>query len=286
MLGAAILHGSFAAADGSRTVRILFTNNSNGKLIDCNCRNDPFGGLAERVSLVREYRGRYPGVLLFDSGGYFGLSDVDRKWPVVIRLMNLMGYDAWGVGDQELYRGLERFTAFLGDSSGKTLSASIRTRDGEPVFAPYRIFTVDSIRIAVIGIVAPETFAFFPKEAVDFTYDAPEEVLARVLPVLRKTADYVIVFSQMGEKVDERIAGKVSGINLIIGGHSQTLLEKEVNVSGCRIVQAGKGGGRVGEVVIVFNGARGVKKFSYRLIEVGGAYKVPKDVQVILDSMK
>jgi 2',3'-cyclic-nucleotide 2'-phosphodiesterase (5'-nucleotidase family) len=286
-LGAALLQGSCAAAaEGERTVRVLFTNNSNGKLTDCHCRNDPFGGLAERVSFVREYRGRYPGVLLLDSGGYFGLSDVDRKGPVVVNLMTLMGYDAWGVGDQELYRGLERFTTLISGSRGRVLSASIKTKSGEPVFAPYRIFTVDSVRVAVTGLVAPETFAFFPKEAADFSYDTPEEVLARVLPDLRKSADYVIVLSQMGMSADKRIAGKVRGVDLIIGGHSQTLLEKEENVSGCRIVQAGKGGGRVGEAVIIFDSARRVKKFSYRLIEVGDAYRVPQDVLAILDSMK
>jgi 2',3'-cyclic-nucleotide 2'-phosphodiesterase (5'-nucleotidase family) len=300
-LGVALLHGSGApVADGERTVRVLFTNNSNGKLTDCNCRNDPFGGLAERVSFVREYRSRRPDMLLLDSGGYFGLSDVDRKGPVVLKLMSLMGYDAWGVGDQELYRGLDRFTPFLGGSHGRVLSASIKTRSGEPAFTPYRIFTVDSVQVAVTGIVGPDTFAYFPKEAVDFSYDPPEEALARVLPALRESADYVIVLSQMGVKADEAIAAKLPGIDLIIGGHSQTLLEKELRIlgsptfalhksgrlSGCRIVQAGKGGGRVGEVTVVFNGARRVKGFSYRLIEIGDAYTVPQDVRAILDSMK
>ena len=93
----ALLLGSISGrAVDEKTVRILFTNNSNGKLVDCNCRNDPYGGLAERVSLVREYRAQHPDLLLLDSGGYLGLSDVDRKGPIVFNLMDIMGYHAWG----------------------------------------------------------------------------------------------------------------------------------------------------------------------------------------------
>ena len=283
-LGAALLSGDGAgAADGEATVRILFTNNSNGKLTDCNCRNDPYGGLAERVSLVREYRSRHDDILLLDSGGYLGLTDVDRRAPRVFALMNLMGYDAWGVGDQELYRGLESFTGLLGGHREKVISASIRGRDGTEAFTPFRIFTPGEVRIAVTGIAAPETFAFSPKDAIDFTWGKPEETLKALLPGLRTKADYVVVLSQMGYTIDRRIAGSVPGIDLIIGSHSQTLLEREVREGGCRIVQAGKNGGRVGEVTLLFDTKKTMKKFSYRLIEVDKSYKIPGEVMPMLD---
>ncbi|MHB9031190.1 MAG: bifunctional UDP-sugar hydrolase/5'-nucleotidase [Candidatus Latescibacterota bacterium] len=273
-----------AANPGSvREVRILFTNNSNGKLEDCNCRNDPFGGLAERVSLVREYRERHPEVLLLDSGGYLGLNDVDRKGPATMRLMEMMNYRAWGVGDQELYRGLKRFLTLSGEHRERMVSATIADREGKRPFAEYRVFPVNSVRIAVLGLTAPETFSFFPKENMDFTHESPESALARLLPALRKEADYIIALSQMGRKTDEAIAAKAPGIDLIIGGHSQTLLEKEIPVGKCRIVQAGKGGGRVGEVTLEFDGSNRLKQFSYKLLEVNEKYSVPQDVRVILD---
>ncbi len=274
---------SAGAVDDGSTIRILFTNNSDGKLTDCNCRNDPYGGLAERVSLVKDYRNRNADMLLFDSGGYLGLTDVDRKAPKVFALMNLMGYDAWGAGDQELYRGLAKFMALLGGNREKVVSASIRDRNGGEVFARFRIFTVGSVRIAVTGLAAPETFAFSPKDAIDYTWETPEQTLAVLLPELRKQADYVVVLSQMGYDIDRRIAGSVPGIDLIIGGHSQTLLEREVKNGNCRIVQAGKNGGRVGEVTLVFDGERNLKRFSYRLIAVDHTYTIPKEVLPLLD---
>lgn len=276
--------GSSAAPGAPREVRILFTNNSNGKLTGCNCRNDPFGGLAERVALVREYRAKYPGMLLLDSGGYLGLNGVERKGPVTLKLMDAMKYSAWGIGDQELYRGMDRFLALFGNWRDHIISASLTGAKGERIFTEYRIFTVNGVRIAVTGIVGPETFSFFPKESLDFGYEEPEKVLARLLPVLRKTADYVIVLSQMGRKADEALAGKVAGMDLIIGGHSQTLLEEQITVGKCRIVQAGKGGGHVGEIVLTFNTSGKPAGFTYRLLEVNDTYRIPRDIQGILDA--
>ena len=273
-----------AAPGGAREVRILFTNNSNGKLTDCNCRNDPLGGLAERVALVREYRAKYPDVLLLDSGGYLGLNDVERKGPVALKLMDAMGYAAMGIGDQELYRGLNRFLALFGGWSNRIINASLTSVKGERVFTEYRVFTVNGVRVAVTGLVGPETFSFFPKERADFGYEAPEKVLARLLPVLRKSADYVIVLSQLGNKADEALFAGVEGVDLVIGGHSQTLLEEQITVGKCRIVQAGKGGGHVGEVILKFNTTGKPGGIAYRLLEVNDTYRIPRDIQGILDA--
>ena len=287
MLLPALLLGSITgkAAD-EKTVRILFTNNSNGKLVDCNCRNDPYGGLAERVSLVREYRSRYPDMLLLDSGGYLGLSDVDRKGPVVFKLMEMMGYNAWGVGEQELYRGMSRFLALSGGFRERMVSATLMNTGGEKLFSPLRMFTVDSVRIAVIGISGAESFAWLPKESQDFAYRQPDSTLAELLPMLRKSSDYIIVLSQLGRKPDEELAKRIPGINLIIGGHSQTLIEEPIVVSGCRIVQAGKNGGHVGEIVLTFDKAKKVKGFAYKLLEVSKKYTIRPEIKIMVDEIK
>lgn len=208
---------------------------------------------------------------------------MERKGPVALKLMDVMNYTAYGVGDQELYRGLDRFLALFGGWRDHIINASLTNAKGERVFTEYRIFTVNGVRIAVTGILGPETFAFFPKERIDFGYEEPEKVLARLIPVLRKEADYVIVLSQMGRKADEALAGKVAGVDLIIGGHSQTLLEEAITVEKCRIVQAGKGGGHVGEIVLTFNISGKPGDFTYRMIEVTKKYSVPRDILDILE---
>ena len=265
------------------TVRILFTNNSNGKLENCHCRNDSTGGLAERVGFVRKYREQHPEFLLLDSGGYLGLSDVERKGPKVFELMGIMGYDAWGIGDQELYKGFRRFMESFGDQTGRLINASLVDSIGKPVFKPYQIFEIGDIRIGVIGVFSAETFRFFPDESRDFTFENPDAVLDRLAPEVKKSADFIVLLSQMGRIEDVKLAGRRKDIDLIIGGHSQTLLNEAQSVSGCKIVQAGKGGGRVGEIILTFDvQKKQLLDFTYKLIELDESYPIPEDIKPLI----
>lgn len=280
-LATALLTSNFAATGSSETIRILFTNNANGKLADCNCPNDPYGGLGERVALIREYRSYYKDILLLDSGGYLGLSETGKRGEAVLRLMDIMGYDAYGIGDQELYRGLGRFLDRYGAVKDRTICSTVFAKDGTQVFDPWRILTVHGIKIGVAGITSAETFRFLPKENRDFIATGPDSALAVIVPVMRKQCDLVIVLSQLGREGDTALAERVHGIDIIIGGHSQTLIDKPIKSGGCMIVQAGKGGGHVGEMLVRFDSGK-VSDISYKLIEVSNRYTIPADIVTLL----
>jgi len=277
--------GIETSAKENISVRILFTNNSNGKLVDCNCRSDPYGGLSERVDLIRSYRDMYQDVLLLDSGGYFGLSNIERKGNIILKLMEIMEYEACGIGDQELYHGLGKFFELFGWYRDRIINASLYTKDGKSLFSPYRIVTINGIKVGIIGLASHDTFKYFPEEYKDFTVEEPDSTLGRILPELENSCDYIIILSQMGVKIDEKVAEKWPGIDLIIGGHSQTLLKKPMTVQNCRIVQAGKNGGRVGEIILTFDTSKKMNTFSYHLLEVSKKYKIPSDIQMLLDEL-
>ena len=165
-------------------------------------------------------------MLLVDSGGYFGLSNVSIKGPVALRLMEIMEYDVYGIGDQELFQGLASFLERFGWFRENITNASLSNTAGEPLFTPYRIKTVNGVRLGILGLVSNETFRFFPKERKDFLVEEPDVTVGRILPELKKKCDYIIVLSQMGVEQDQKFAQKWPDIGLIIGGHSQTLLEE------------------------------------------------------------
>lgn len=273
------------AERGPFTVRLLFTNNSNGKLVFCNCPNDPFGGLAERVAFIREYRAANDNVLLVDSGGYLGLSPAKEKARMVMTLMGQMGYDAVGVGDQELFNSLKTYLDISSGSSDMLVNAVILDSSGAPVFAPYRIVTVNGIKLALVGIASEnDTFRFFPDDKRDFRVADLDSILARLLPELQETADAVVLLSQLGANGDRAFAERTGGIDLIVGGHSQTLIEKAERVNGAMIVQAGKGGGRVGEVVMTFGDDHRLEGMTYRLYEIDiERYPIPGDILTMIE---
>jgi 2',3'-cyclic-nucleotide 2'-phosphodiesterase (5'-nucleotidase family) len=71
-----------------------------------------------------------------------------------------------------------------------------------------------------------------------------------LVPKLREQADRVIALTHIGIKSDERLAESVTGIDLIIGGHTHVVLEELKWVSGTPIAQAGSHGRFVGEVIL------------------------------------
>jgi len=265
-------------------VRILFTNNANGKLTACDCPDDPYGGLAERVSLVTAYRETNDDIVLVDSGGYFGLTEDTPEGRLILNLMARMGYDVIGVGDQEVFQGLGTFLDRYGAYRGQMVNAALRDSRNNSVFEPYRIVTAGGIRIGIIGLVSEETFRFFPGERHDFMVADPDSVMTHLLPALADSCDYIMVLSQMGVEGDRRFAEKWPVVGLIIGGHSQTLLAEPLIVNGTVIVQAGKNGSRVGEIILTRepDGTPGIE--SYRLIEVKGEYPVGPDIRELLEA--
>jgi 5'-nucleotidase / UDP-sugar diphosphatase len=284
LIPAVLLGSNFnTCADERASVRILFSNNSNGKLVDCNCRSNPFGGIAERADLIRSYREEHSEVLVLDSGGYFGLSNSEIKGNLILKLMDAMGYDAAGIGDQELYRGLENFLGPFGWYREKIINASIRSGEGDNVFTPFRVVTAHGIRIGITGLLSKETFKFFPDDKIDFVIEEPDSTLKRLIPVMKSSCDYIIVLSQMGVNEDKTVAAKWPEIDLIVGGHSQTLIKEPVIAGNSRIVQAGKGGGQIGEIILSFDKSKNAGSFSYNLLEVTNKYTILPDIKTLLD---
>jgi 5'-nucleotidase len=264
------------------SVTILFTNNSNGKLVNCNCRNDPFGGLSERVTFIRDYRKDNPDFLLLDSGGYFDLLRAEKNGRLILDLMDKMGYDIYGLGDQEIYHGLESYLKIIGDYRNKIINASLMINH-KKVFNEYKIFEKKGLKIGIIGLVSESSVRFIPPEILhSIEIENPDTTLIRLLPELKNNADYIIILSQMGFEEDKKIAGRWKNIDLIIGGHSQTLLSKEVEINKTKIVQAGKNAGRIGEIKITFSDIMPVG-FSYKLIEITAEYNIPEDIKPLID---
>src|SRR5208337_5123214 len=114
------------------------------------------------------------------------------------------------------------------------------------------------VRIAVIGITTPETYyTTKPGNVTGLTFAAPEKVLPAIIKRVRaQGASIVVVLSHDGLDADRELAGKVRGIDFIVGGHSHTAIRDPVVESGTVIVQAGSNGIYLGVLNITFDRAK------------------------------
>jgi 5'-nucleotidase / UDP-sugar diphosphatase len=255
------LASSLSAPAAAETVdlTILHINDFHGHLLPTPGKNGKpgTGGMAYIAKMVSEERAKNPeGTLLLSAGDMFQgtpISNLFRGKPV-IEAMNRMGFDAMTLGNHEFDWGMEAFQNLRKAAVFPFLSANIidDKRAPLPGVKPYAVFQKKGLKIAVIGITTPEThYTTKPGNLKGYHVVAPEKALPPLIEKMKKEgAGLVIVLSHTGLDEDRNMASQVSGIDLIVGGHSHTEAKTAVVVGETIIVQAGYYGNYLGVMKI------------------------------------
>lgn len=202
------------------------------------------GGFARLKTALDEMRKNYPHLLLLHAGDamqgslYFTLFNGD----VDVDFLNLLKVDAFAFGNHEFDRGVKPIADWIKRSSFPWLSANIDF-SGEPVIAslvhPYLIREIKGERIAIIGVTTEAT----PQITLDVGravfQDPAVSVLRQVETLTAMGINKIILLSHLGYVQDIDLARQVSGIDVIVGGHSHSLLGNEQNLSGLNLTPAG-----------------------------------------------
>uniref|UniRef100_A0A8D2KW63 Snake venom 5'-nucleotidase n=1 Tax=Varanus komodoensis TaxID=61221 RepID=A0A8D2KW63_VARKO len=227
-----------AAAAGLFELTVLHTNDVHARVEQtsrdsgkCSGR-DCFGGVARRAAKVREVRRTHRNVLLLDAGDQYQGTvwfSFFKGWEVV-RFMNLLGYDAMTLGNHEFDNGVDGLLdPLLKNINCSVVSANIKASkrlakriDG--YYLPYKILKVGSERIGIVGYTTKET-PVLSNPGQDLVFE--DEVVALQPQVDKLTTlgvNKIIALGHSGFTVDKRIAQKVKGVDVVIGGHTNTFL--------------------------------------------------------------
>lgn len=200
------------------------------------------GGVVRRAGFVKQFRGKHPDMLLLDCG------DISQGTPyynffkgeLEVKMMNLMGYDAMTIGNHEFDFGLENMAELF------------RMADFPVVCSNY-----DVTGTVLEGLVQAD-------KCIGIVYNDPIKVAQEMTDFLREkeNCEVVICMSHLGIRSanpegasDENLVGKTRGIDVILGGHSHTFMEKPavyLNADGksVPVLHTGKSGIYVGEMVL------------------------------------
>jgi 5'-nucleotidase/2',3'-cyclic-nucleotide 2'-phosphodiesterase/3'-nucleotidase len=167
-----------------------------------------------------------------------------------------------------------------------------------PLAQVYRIEQAGPIRVGIFGLITSETRSY-PAAKEGVVIADPVRTARRVVAELRaEKADIVVLISHCGEEIDKRIASSISGIDVIVGGHSHSRLPsgefiprmEEIvgdKVSGTIIVQAYQWGGELGRCDLSFKkdpaGAWHVDRYRARLIPITAALESDAGVAAVVD---
>lgn len=290
--GGMFLLGAWPVCSAAReqTIRltILHTNDTQGLL-------EPFpeqapqyagmGGLQARADLIQQIRAKEPNVLLFDAGDFFqGGPDFDLyQGAPQIKAMQLMGYNAAGLGEHEFDGGIDNLALQMQQAGFPLLCCNYDVQHSVLAgsILPYLVIIQGGLKIGVLG-VSPDFKEKVPEqEYKSVHYFNPLEKANETALYLSKKqkCDFVICLSHLGlnEEVavnDKMLARESRHINLIISGHSHTLLQKPLKYFNrdkeeILVVQAGWGGAHLGRIDYLFSTRKNILSANAQTVEIG-----------------
>jgi len=196
------------------------------------------GGFSHLATLVKRLRASRPGALLLDGGDNWqgSATSLWTKAQDMIDSSKLLGVDVM-TGHWEFTYGQARVKQVVdNDFKGKVefLAQNFSTADfNDPVFKAYTIREINGASIGIIGQAFPYTPIANPSYLVsDWTFGIQEaELQKRVEEVRAKGVQAVILLSHNGMDVDLKLASRVTGIDVILGGHTHDAVPKPVEVA-------------------------------------------------------
>jgi 2',3'-cyclic-nucleotide 2'-phosphodiesterase (5'-nucleotidase family) len=182
---------------------------------------------------VKDLRESQKGVLVLDSGDLLfkkymnpiqenELKGMTEKAQLIVESFNLTGYDAIGIGDDDLTLGKEFLLEISKKANFPFLSSNLLNEaSGKVLFQSSLIKEINGLRIGIFSLLSPDFFTgpSDPRKK-GLTIRQPIEVAQAMVKELKPKADLIILLSHLGYVKDIEMAQTVRGINIIVGGHS------------------------------------------------------------------
>lgn len=237
---------SIAKSDDLPTLTILHTN-------DWHSRIEPFpmdggkyqglGGAAYRAQLIKQLRAENEHVLLLDSGDMFQGTPYYNFYggELELKLMSEMGYDCATLGNHDFDGGIDGLKKQLPHAKFDIINANYDFTNTvlKDTFAPYKVYKRGKIIIGVTAVGIDLQGLVPPNLWEGLKYTNPIEAANKNAQFLKqnKGCDVVILLSHLGykyegEKVsDEVLAQQSKNIDIILGGHTHTFMDKPVFIN-------------------------------------------------------
>uniref|UniRef100_A0A3Q2H3I5 5'-nucleotidase n=1 Tax=Equus caballus TaxID=9796 RepID=A0A3Q2H3I5_HORSE len=226
-------------AAGAWELTILHTNDVHSRLEQTSedsskCVNASrcVGGVARLFTKVQEIRRAEPHVLLLDAGDQYQgtLWFTVYKGAEVVHFMNALRYDAMALGNHEFDNGVEGLIdPLLKKANFPILSANIKAKGPlasqiSGLYLPYKILSVGAELVGIVGYTSKET-PFLSNPGTNLVFEDEITALQPEVDKLKTlNVSKIIALGHSGFEMDKLIAQKVKGVDVVVGGHSNTFL--------------------------------------------------------------
>ena len=242
VLGLGVSLSSFVSLNVKK-ITILHTNDVHSHIDPFPAddpRNPNMGGVARRAALIQKIRKEDENVLLLDAGDIFQGTPYFNYYggELEFKLMSMMEYDASTIGNHDFDNGVAGLYAQMPHAKFEFLSANYDFKNTEldGLIKPYKIFNKNGIKVGVFGIGIELDGLVDKKMYQETVYNNPVETAQEMARILKEElkCDLIICLSHLGYNYkneptkicDLQLAALTKDIDLIIGGHTHTFLDK------------------------------------------------------------
>lgn len=278
---------------GNPTVKkltVLHTNDTHSQIDpfpQSHPKNPNMGGVARRAALISQIRKEEENVLLLDAGDIFQGTPYFNYYggEIEFKVMSMMKYDLATIGNHDFDNGITGLYGQLPNASFEFVCANYDFKNTvlDTHVKPYKIFNKAGIKIGIFGLGVELYGLVDPRYYKETKYLDPVEIATDITKKLKEVekCDLVICLSHLGfeyknepERIsDIHLARKTKNIDLIIGGHTHTFLDKPViekNLDGQEVLvnQVGAYGVNLGRIDFYIDEQKNVTSTAGRKIVI------------------
>ena len=241
-----------------KQLTILHSNDLHGAFLPVEKDGKEVGGLALLKGKIEEIRSEKENVIYAIAGDLFRGSIIDSEFKGLstIELINLLEPDLVTIGNHEVDYGLAHLLFLEKCARFDIINANMYVNStSRRMFSPYKIIEINGMKILFIGLVTDEIMATVKSDTLIGSYitikNALDEVRTIVDSYRTVDVDMTVLITHIGFEMDKELAKMIDDklrIDLIIGAHSHTLLNKAKVVNNIPIVQVGSTSDHLGQI--------------------------------------
>ena len=270
---------------------LLHSNDMHGDFTAETVDDKLVGGVSMLSGYVDKVRREEKNALYCIAGDMFRGSVIDSEFKGVstIEIMNAIAPDVVTLGNHETDYGVAHLLFLEKCAKFPIINANLYIKSNSArLFNSHIILEIDGMKILFMGVLTEEVMAQTRMEDVIGSFvdihDAAKEV-GRICNAYHATdIDFTVLLTHIGFEEDKRLAAELDpawGVDVIIGGHSHTFIEKPEIVNNIAIVQAGTGTDQIGRFDIVIDTyENNIESFQWQAVPINKE-NCPQDADIL-----
>ncbi len=268
------------------SVTVIFSSDMLGRIRSCGCTVEDSGGLGRRATYIERVRQGSRDVLVLDAGDAFSLdlSFTKKEAELTMESFSLMGVDVFTPGETEFIFGLPFLQSIAENAEFEMIAANVvEPSTGRPVFGrQYIVITLQGgLRVAITGVI-DETIKFPAYiDRSTFTVEPVERTLKKVVPLMKKDADFLVLLSHMGMDRTRDLLTRVKDFDIAVIGHGKPLMKKTEKAGKTLLLATGGLGQYLGRIDMELSPSGGMDYGRMRLVPLPDDMEVHHEIREI-----